>query len=166
MRFFPDSSCSDGDLTDVLMHFQFTELYCDVIELCRSLNLGQQKLFFFLLEGRDAVQRDLDRFEWWAHANLMKLYKVRCKVLHLDLGNPKCRYRLGGEWLESSPKEKDLGVSVNETLNMSWQCALAAQKANRIPGCNERSVTSRLREVILTLFSDLVRPHLEYCIQL
>ncbi|XP_074424950.1 uncharacterized protein LOC141735717 [Larus michahellis] len=119
------------------------------------------------LEGRDAIQRDLDRLERWAHANLRKFNKTNCRVLHLHLGrgNPKHRYGLGSDWPESSPGGKDLGVLVDERLHMSPQCALAAQKANRILGCTRRSVASRSREVILPLYSTLLRPHLEYCLQ-
>jgi len=108
--------------------------------------------------GRDAILWHLGRLERWAHANLWEFNKAKCKELHLGQGNVKHRYKLGGEGLQSSPKEKDLGMLVDERLNVSWQCLLAAQKANSILGCIKRSVTSRAREGILPLCSCEVPP--------
>ncbi|XP_054370369.1 triadin isoform X2 [Molothrus ater] len=128
----------------------------DDTEVCDAVNT---------LEGRNNTQRDLVRLERWAQVILMKFNNAKCEVLHLVWRSPKNNFRLGTEWKEAKAGEKDLGLPVHEKLDMTQQCVLEVKKAVCILGCIKSSVTSTSKEVILSLYSALVRPQLEYCFQ-
>lgn len=75
--------------------------------------------------------------------------------MHLDQGNLRYNYKLAEELIENSPADKDLGVFMDQKMDMT----------NCILGCIKRRVARKKREGIAPLFSALVRPHLEHCIQ-
>jgi len=111
-------------------------------------------------EGWDAIQTDLDKLRKCAHVNLMRFNKAKCKVLHLGRGSiPSVNAGWGMKGLRAALLRMTWGVLVDEKLDMSWQCVLAAQKAICILCCIQRLVANRLREVILPFY-------LKSCIQL
>jgi len=90
----------------------------------------------------------------------MRFNKSKCRLLHLGRNNHMHWYRLGDDLMERSSVGNHL-VLVDNRLAMSQQCALVDKKANGILGCIKKNVASTSREVILSLYSALARPHLD-----
>ena len=95
----------------------------------------------------------------------MKFNRDKCQVLHLGKRNQLYNYKIGDNWLSKTTSKKDLGIVVDHKLNMSQQCDVATKKANAILGCINRSIVSKSCKVLVPLYSTLVRPHLEHCVQ-
>ncbi|GAB0204228.1 hypothetical protein GRJ2_002888400 [Grus japonensis] len=88
----------------------------------------------------------------------MKFNKSKCRIFHLGWRNPGYTYKLGDERLENSPMDWGL-------LNMSQQRTLVAKRADSVLQCIKHSITSHSKEVIVPLWTALVQPRLECCVQ-
>lgn len=68
----------------------------------------------------------------------------------------------GVNLLESSSVEEDLGVPGDTKFTMSQHCAPVAKEKNGLLRCI-KSVSNRLKKVLLPLYSVLARAQMEYC---
>ena len=96
----------------------------------------------------------------WRH-----LHFGKCKCLHTGHGNEDAQYTMGDTVLNTTVKEKDLGLTISADMKVSEQCGIAAAKGNQILGLIRRNIVYKEKELIIPLYKTIVRPHLEYCIQ-
>ena len=66
-------------------------------------------------------------------------------------------YRMQGVILERVTQEKDLGVVIDTGGKQAAQCQPAVGKANRVLCCIRRGINYKSKEVVLTLYRNLVR---------
>ena len=110
----------------------------------------------------DSLQKDLVALQEWAEIWQLAFNAKKCKVMHLGKNNPKLSYSMGSERLEEVVCEKDLGVWVDNKLQLQEHTANQVKTANRILGLIRRSFTYLDRQSLCTLYKSLIRTHLEY----
>ena len=89
----------------------------------------------------------------------------KCKIMHLGRRNPKNVYRMDGKTLNETAEEKDLGVLIDNELDFGKHIKGIVGKANKILGMIRISFACLNKRMFLNLYLALVRPLLEYCVQ-
>ena len=113
----------------------------------------------------DILRNDLNKLFKWSQDWQMLFNVEKCVVMHMGGKNLNYAYELGGRVLNSTKRERDLGIIIHDSGKTSEQCASAANKANQILGMIKRNIKWKDKDVITRLYKALVRPRLEYCVQ-
>ena len=130
--------------------------FADDSKLCKSIK-GKADV--------SVLENDLALLDKWSNLWQMKFNVEKCSVMHLGKSNAQNKYSLGNNVLKSSEKERDLGVMIDKSMKFSEQVSSAVGKANATLGMIKRSITCRKKNIVTKLYKALVRPKLEYCVQ-
>ena len=114
---------------------------------------------------RQQLQDGLNKLTEWSEKWQMLFNYRRCKCLHSGHGNEDAQYTMGDTVLNTTVKEKGLGLTISADMKVSEQCGIAAAKGNQILRLIRRNIVYKEKELIMPLYKTLVRSHLEYCIQ-
>ena len=113
-------------------------------------------------------QCDLDHLaEWQENWGLsFNTADHKCKVMQIGKNNPKTTYYLNESPLPTTEEEKDLGVWTTDNFEWSTQIDKCVKKARSTSAWIMRTIIDKNRLIMVKLYKALVRPHLEYCVQL
>ena len=81
---------------------------------------------------RQHLQDDLNKLTEWSEKWQILFTFGKCKCLHIGHENEDAQYTMGGIVLNTTLKEKDLGVTISANMKVSEQCGIAATKGNQI----------------------------------
>ena len=83
---------------------------------------------------RQHLQDYLSKLIEWSEKWQMLFNFGKCKCLHTEHGNEDAQYTMGDTVLNTTLKEKDLGLTISADMKVLEQCGIAAAKGNQILG--------------------------------
>jgi len=116
-------------------------------------------------EDVEVLRKDLGRLGEWAERWQMKFNIEKCSVLHIGRNNAEHKYELNHNLLKANNAKRDLGVMVDSKIKFAEHCNSVVHSANATLGMIKRTITSRNKDSMVRLYKALVRPKLEYCVQ-
>ena len=74
-------------------------------------------------------------------------------------------YKMGDAVKGRTTQKKDLGVTFSAGMKVSEQCGIVSSKGNQILGLVRRTIMYKEKQLIVSMYKAIFKPHLEYCIQ-
>ena len=119
------------------------------------LKFADDNIFFRNIESdadRQQLQDDLNKLTEWSEKWQMLFNHGKYKCLHTGHGNEDAQYTMGDTVLNTTVKEKALGLTISADMKVSEQCAIAAAKGNQIIGLSRRNIVYKEKELIIPLY--------------
>ena len=119
----------------------------DIIHSSIQMFLDDTKVFNKITCSSDCeeLQRDINSLVEWSVAWQLNFNTAKFKIMHIRGSNPHQIYNMqdnpGSTDLKSIEEEKGLRVTSDPSLTFSWQCEIAANKANHKLGLIRPSFT-------------------------
>jgi hypothetical protein len=113
-------------------------------------------------ESRLRLQTALNALESWCSRNFLPLNVQKCNIVHFGRKNPNYEYHVNNSVIRSVDCVKDLGVLIDSSISFSQHVDSVASTARRLTGLVFRTIRSRRRDVLLPVYTTLVRPCMEY----
>ena len=167
-----ESGVPQGSVLGPLLFVLYINDLPDRVKNQVKLYADDSKIMAVIKDWEDAtnLQNDLSSICEWSKDWMMQLNVSKCKVMHFGRSNPNFDYYLKDsenvtKCLEKTKQEKDLGVTFTPDLSWKEHILEITARANRILGSLKEAFVNRDSHLWKNLYISLVRPHLEYAVQ-
>ena len=140
-------------------------LFADDSKLFSRIVKTKSKSKVVETDNDQKLQKDLNKVVEWAKKWKMEFNVQKCKIMHLGHDNPRKVYSMDGKVLSTTEEEKDLGVLIDNKLDFGKHINSIVGRANRVLGMIRVSFACLNIQMFLNMYTALVRPLLEYCVQ-
>ena len=130
--------------------------FADDTKLCKRVDKPELRL---------QLQEDINKLAEWSDRWMMPFNTSKCTVMHLGCHNRNHQYAMDGNQITSVSLQRYLGILISSDLRWDHQVNESCKKASKVLGMIARNFTYKTRNIILSLYKTLIRPHLEYGVQ-
>ncbi len=157
------SGVPQGSILGPVLFLLYVNDLPDITQNTAKMFADDTKLYARIQDEQDCenLQRDLNHLSVWSRQWLLNFNADKCVVLRIK-SSLNYIYTLNGTYLQEVKSQKDLGVTISNTLHPSNHISTIVKRANSRIYMIKRCFTGLTQKKVLTLYTSLVRPILEY----